>query len=52
MSNSVDPILLRPVLGIVLATDLVLLHMGKLMLWLQSVIMQSALFLWCQLKYL
>ena len=36
MSNHVNPILLRPVLGIVLATDSVLLKMEQLMSRLQS----------------
>ena len=36
MSNNVNPILLRPVLGIVLAIDSVLLKMEQLMSWLQS----------------
>ena len=36
MSNSVNPILWRPVLGIVLAIDSVLLKMEQLMSWLQS----------------
>ena len=36
MSNSVNPILLRPVLGIVLPIDSVLLKMEQLMSWLQS----------------
>ena len=36
MSNSVNPILLRPVLGIVLAVDSVLLKMEQLKSWLQS----------------
>ena len=36
MSNSVNPILLRPVLGIVLAIDSVVLKMEQLMSWLQS----------------
>ena len=36
MSNSINPILLRPVLGIVLAIDSVLLNMEQLMSWLQS----------------
>ena len=36
MSNSVNPILLRPVLGIVLAIDSVLLKMEQFMSWLQS----------------
>ena len=37
MSNSVNPTLLRPVLGIVLAIQSVLLKMEQLMSWLQSV---------------
>ena len=37
MGNSVNPILLRPVLGIVLAIDSVLLKMEQFILWLQSV---------------
>ena len=41
MSNCINN-LLRPVFGIVLATDLVLLKMEELMLWLQSVIMKLA----------
>ena len=36
MSNSVNPTLLRLVLGIVLAMDSVLLKMEQLKLWLQS----------------
>ena len=36
MSNNVNPILLRPVLGIVLAIDLALLKTEQLMSWLQS----------------
>ena len=36
MSHGVKPILLRPVLGIVLAIDSVLLKMEQFMLWLQS----------------
>ena len=36
MINSVNPILLRPVLGIVLAIDSVLLKVEQLMSWLQS----------------
>ena len=36
MSNSVNPILLRPVLGIVLAIGSVLLKMEQLVSWLQS----------------
>ena len=36
MSNNVNPILLRPVLGIVLAIDSVLLRLEQLMSWLQS----------------
>ena len=36
MSNNVNPILLRPVLGILLAIDSVLLRMKQLMSWLQS----------------
>ena len=36
MSNSVNPILLRLVLGIVLAIDSVLLKMEQLMSWLQE----------------
>ena len=36
MSNSVNPFILRPVLGIMLAIDLVLLKMEQLMSWLQS----------------
>ena len=36
MSNSVNPILLRPVLGIVLAIDSILLKMEQFMSWLQS----------------
>ena len=36
MSNSDNPILLRLVLGIVLAIDSVLLKMDKLLSWLQS----------------
>ena len=35
-SNDVNPILLRPVLGIVLNIDSVLLKMEQLMSWLQS----------------
>ena len=34
--NNVNPILLRPVLGIVLNTDSVLLEMEQLMSWTQS----------------
>ena len=36
MSNSVNPILLRPAHGIVLAIDSVLLKTEQLMSWLQS----------------
>ena len=36
ISNCVNPILLRPVLGIVLAIDLLLLKMEQLMSWLLS----------------
>ena len=36
MSSSVNPILLRPVLGIVLATDSALLKKEQLMSWLQA----------------
>ena len=36
MSNNVNPILLRPVLGIVLAIDSILLKLEQLMSWLQS----------------
>ena len=36
MSTNVNPIPLRPVLGIVLAIDLVQLKMKQLMSWLQS----------------
>ena len=36
MSNNVNPILLRPVLGILLAIDSVLLKMKQPMSWLQS----------------
>jgi len=36
MSHRVNPILLRPVLGIVLAIGSVLLKMEQFMLWLQS----------------
>ena len=36
MSKSVNPILLRPVLGIVLAINSVLLKMEQFMSWLQS----------------
>ena len=36
MSNSVNPILLKPVLGIVLAIDSELLKMEQLVSWLQS----------------
>ena len=36
MSDNVNPILLRPVRGIVLAIDPVLLKMEQLMSWLQS----------------
>ena len=36
MSNSVNPILLRTVLGIVLVIDSALLRMEQLMSWLQS----------------
>ena len=36
MGNNVNLILLSPVLGIVLAIDLVLLKMEQLMSWLQS----------------
>ena len=35
-SNDVNPILLRPVLGIVLNIDSVLLKMEQLMSWIQS----------------
>ena len=35
MSNSVNLILLRPFLGIVLAIDIVLLNMEQLMSWLK-----------------
>lgn len=35
MSNNVNPVLLRPVLGIVLAIDSVLLKTEQLMSWLQ-----------------
>ena len=36
MSNNVNPILLRPALGIVLAIGSVLLKLEQLMSWLQS----------------
>ena len=36
MGNSVNPILLRPVLGIVLAIDSVLLSMEQFIAWLRS----------------
>ena len=36
MSTNVNPIPLRPVVGIVLAIDLVQLEMEQLMSWLQS----------------
>ena len=36
MSNSINPILLRPVLGIVLAVDSVLLKTEEIMSWMQS----------------
>ena len=44
MSKSVNPILLRPVLGIVLAINSVLLKMEQFMLWLQN--SHHALSLW------
>ena len=44
MSKSVNPILLRPVLGIVLAINSVLLKMEQFMSWLQN--SHHALSLW------
>ena len=50
MSNNVNPIVLRPVLGIVLAIDSVLLKMEQLCHGYSLVIMQLAFFLWRQLQ--
>ena len=46
---SVNPILLKPVLGIVLAIDPVLLKMEQLMSWLQSGHHAGSFSLWWQL---
>ena len=47
MSNSVNPILLRPVFGVVLAIGSVLLKLEQLMSWLQSGYHAVSFFLWC-----
>ena len=49
ISSSVNPLLLRPVLGVVLAIEL--LKMEQFMSWLQSVHYADSLFHWRQLWY-
>ena len=51
-SSSVNPILLRPVLGIMLTTVSLLLKSEQFMLWLRSGHHDLALSLWRQLQYL